>query len=106
MFTKCKKEAMRRFKNQPEGTEDVVKIKDIEIPKAFKKHYPKHWKIERALDFYKQNGYVDKPISVAKVTNEKLGTVKYLLTDEYTRIIILINKKVDLAPVKYIDILH
>ena len=94
---------------QPYGTDEIVSIKDIEIPKRFKKHYPNQWKMDRALEFYNKHGYVDQPISVVKVAGTgicKHFTIKYLLVDEYTRYLTIVNKDGKQVPVRYIEILQ
>jgi len=91
---------------QPYGTEDIVLVKDIIIPFKFHNKCPKYWKINRAIEFYREHNYIDKPISVVKIPNEKSGECKYLLTDEYTRYLTIRSQSKAFTPVKYIDILQ
>lgn len=102
MFNRIKAKLYESLHKQPYGTEDVISIHDIIIPKSFKKKSskPKEFKLDKARSFYLDNGYVDKPIEVKKINMS--GKTKYLLRDGYTRFIALRNYNVEKAPIKYI----
>jgi hypothetical protein len=59
------------FINQPNRTDEVVRISDIYIPEDFRKTKPNYYKVARVHKYYKKHGYLDKPISVIAETNEK-----------------------------------
>ena len=101
-----KKKLYELVHNQPYGTDEVILVKDIIIPYNYNNRCPKQWKIDRAVEFYRKHNYIDKPISVVKIPNEKTGKCKYLLIDEYTRYLAIRSQSNKFAPVKYIEILQ
>lgn len=81
----------------PIGTEDIIDIQSILIPKAFKriKSRPARVKYEKYENYYKLNGVINKPISVKVIDN------KIILTDQYVRYLILKTKGERHVPIKY-----
>lgn len=91
--------------NQPEGTDEVVSIYDIEIPRNFKRTITNPDKIKKAVRYYVEHGRLDKPITVIAETNERKLHSKLWLIDGYSREIAA-REWIGLkrVPVKYIDI--
>lgn len=103
-----KKVVVNVLENQPEGTDYMARIGDIDIPTDFtrKKSTPRKEKIDKADDYYDEHGMVDKPISVEIITNEDGSPNRFLLVDEYTRYLTLKKNNQFFMPVKYINILN
>lgn len=90
--------------DMPEGTQDIVQIEYITIPRNFKRTTVSPWKIRRAVEYYRKHIKLDKPITVIAETNERGKRNKLILADEYSRYIaakILYLKEV---PIRYIKI--
>lgn len=92
---------------QPYGTDELVSLESIVIPNVMERSIPATWKIERAMTFLKKHGYVDKPILVEKIINERGIPNSFLLVDRYTRLLALRSQdngkgKIQ-VPVKYIN---
>lgn len=95
----------RKFADCPLGTDDVVSIKDIEIPKDFLLTIPHEYKVQNAVKSYVKFGMLDKPISVYVETNEKGRRNKIVLVDGYSRYIAAIKwLSLKFVPIKYIEI--
>jgi len=92
--------------NSPEGTEEIIHISQIIIPKNFKKHKPHSYKIKNAIKYFvAHNNVIDKPITVIAETNEMGFRNKAVLVDEYSRYLALTDwLGLKYIPVKYIDI--
>lgn len=90
MLDSIKAKILVKVHKQPYGTEKLIRTNDIVVPYKFRQDYakPKEWKMERARSFYKDHGYVDKPLSVRMIANRN-GNIRYLLRDEYTRYLVL-----------------
>lgn len=105
MFRKSKSENVHKFENQPNGTEDVVNIRDIIIPPEFAKSEPCEYKKDRCRRRYYRLGHLDSPISVIAETNENGQPNKLILVDGYTRMLLARRYlRLDKVPIKYIDI--
>lgn len=89
------------FTRKPKGTDALVHIEDIIIPRCFRSTRPKRWKMERAIDYYKAHGKVDKPLLVEVITNESGRCNKFLVIDQYTRYLVLKEMGVKRVPIKY-----
>jgi hypothetical protein len=92
MFKKKVKEVIVTEDKLPEGTDEVVRIRDIIIPPEYHKHKVSWYKIKKAIDYYNENGAFDKPISImVEITrNDSLNgnkPNKLHLVDEYSRYI-------------------
>ena len=94
--------------NIPNGTDEVVHISQIVIPKNFKKHKPHNYKIKAAIKYFVlHNNVIDKPITVIAETNEKGFKNKMVLVDEYSRYLALVDWiGLKYIPVKYIEVLE
>lgn len=92
--------------NTPDGTDEIVHVCQIVVPKEFKKHKPHLYKIKNAIRYFVlHNNTIDKPISVIAETNEKGCENKLILIDEYTRYLALVDwLGLKYVPIKYIDI--
>ena len=92
--------------NVPQGTDEIVHISQIVIPKVFKKHSPHLYKIKDAMKYFiMNNNIIDKPISVIAETNEMGHKNKLILVHEYSRYLMLVEWfGLKYVPVKYIDI--
>lgn len=86
----------------PAGTDGLVKFEDIIVPRTFRRSTPNERKMKRARDAYEKNGFIDVPLVVERITNEKGQPTKYLLVDHYSRYLVLLEQQVDIAAVKYI----
>lgn len=94
----------RTYINQPNGTDEVVSIKDIYIPEDYRKTKPADYKVDRVRRYYEKHGYLDKPLLVIAETNEKGEHNVLLLVDEYSRYIFAKKNGFEVVPVKYITI--
>ena len=92
--------------NNPQGTEEIVHISQIVIPRNFKRHKPHLYKIKNAIKyFFTHNNVIDKPIIVIAETNEMGFKNKLILVDEYSRYLALVDWiGLKYVPVKYISI--
>jgi hypothetical protein len=94
----------------PEGTDEVVRIKDIEIPPGYYQTRVKKYKIDKVVDYYREYGTLDKPISIATEiahnnTLRGCKANKLHLIDEYSRYIAAkYYLRLKVVPVKYIDL--
>jgi hypothetical protein len=88
---------------QPYETDELVDIQDIILPRVMKNSTPALWKVDNAMEFLKKHGYVDKPILVEKITNEKGKPNKFLLVDSYTRYLAIKSQRYTKVPVKYVN---
>jgi hypothetical protein len=89
-------------KLKPDGTDELVHIEDIIIPKDFIKCPPRKSKINKAIMFLQEHRMIDVPISVLPETNERGLPNRLVLFDEYTRLIALLKLGYREVPVKYI----
>lgn len=69
-----------------------VRIEDIVIPEAFKKHQPKEYRLERVRKYVEEHGNIDE-LPVTLNTNN-------VLTDGYARY--LVAKENDLGIIPYV----
>jgi hypothetical protein len=88
---------------KPYGTDAVVFLGDIIVPKVVRKSIPNPWKMDKVTEFYQKHGFIDKPLLVSRVNNNGNGKDTYLLVDHYTRYKVLIEDLQAFAPVQYID---
>ena len=93
-----------KFENQPEGTDDVVNIKDIWITNEFRKpeSKPNKFKMIKCRQEYARLGHLDKPIEVRVERNEFGKIIRMILVDKYTRILCGFEFGLKVVPVKYI----
>lgn len=91
-----RKRHVHNFKNQPQGTEDMVKLSKINVPEDFLSTSPKKYKMDKYTKLYEESGQLDKPISVM-VENNKL-----VLVNGYIRFLIASHNNLSKVPVKYI----
>lgn len=90
------------FTRKPKGTDEMVDIADIVIPKVFQHSQPRQWKIDKALEYYIKHKKVDKPLLVEPITNENGKPNQLYLVDNYIRYLVLNWSGVKRAPVKYV----
>jgi hypothetical protein len=102
MKVKLKERLHYIFYKEPYGTDAVIHINDIIIPREFLKlkSKPAYWKMVRARRFYVDHGYVDIPVSVSPIINERNKT-KYILVDGYTRYLVLKEVGMKEIPIRY-----
>ena len=84
--------------------DDMVSIEDIIIPPNFANSHTNPRKVRKAIRFYMEHGYFDKPISVIPELNEQGKPNKLVLIDGLSRCLAAIELEVDILPAKYIDI--
>ena len=70
-----------------------VKLSDIIINEPFASHAPKIGKLNRIREYYKEYGYVDKPLTVNR---------NNILLDGYIRYLVLKENNVMYAKVKVV----
>jgi hypothetical protein len=95
---------MKRFKNQPKGTQAVVHIEDIKIPPTISKSIPSKSKIEKYCKRIFALGRLDKPITVIAETNERNMPNKLILVDGYIRYILAKRFFMKEVPITYYSI--
>ena len=83
----------------PKHTEDILNLRDIRVPRIFKKSKPKEYKINKYKRYFKEHKCLDKPITVQK--NSDNGKKYILLTDGYIRYLIFKRKGIVNIPVRY-----
>lgn len=91
------------FTRKPKGTDEMVDIEDIIIPKVFQHSQPRQWKIDKALEYYIKHKKVDKPLLVEPITNEKGKPNQLYLVDNYVRYLIMLDNEVKRVPVQYVN---
>jgi hypothetical protein len=84
--------------------DDMVSTEDVIVPPNFAESHTQEKKITKAIDFYKNHGYFDKPIKVIPETNERGEKNKLVLIDGLSRYISAIRLHIDIIGVNYIDI--
>ncbi|WP_289318961.1 hypothetical protein [Peribacillus sp. NJ4] len=77
----------------PKGTEDFIALKEIVVPEAFLNSHPNPEKTQQVVNYVKQNGYLDEPLTINRETN--------LLTDGYRRYIVAQQLELEIVPVVY-----
>jgi hypothetical protein len=77
----------------PEGTEDFVSIKTIVVPEEFLNSHPNPEKTQQVIDYLKQTGHLDEPITINRETKT--------LIDGYRRYIVSKKENLNLVPVVY-----
>ncbi|MBT2615509.1 plasmid stabilization protein [Bacillus sp. ISL-78] len=77
----------------PKGTEDFLERKEIVVPEAFLNSHPNPEKTQQVVNFVKQNGHLDEPLTINRETN--------MLTDGYRRYIVAQQLELDIVPVVY-----
>lgn len=91
--------------NVPLGTDEIVHIADVLVPNEYRKHKPHDYKIQKALRYFIKYGVIDKPITVIAETNEQGLHNKYILVNEYSRYLALVEWcGLNYIPVRYISI--
>lgn len=95
---------IKKFVDQPLGTDDIVRFEDIIIPEDFENTKCGHNKIVWAEEYYIRNGHFDKPINVIAELNEMSLPNTLVLIDQYSRYLAAQKLWVTHVPVKYIDI--
>ncbi|MGG4264377.1 plasmid stabilization protein [Peribacillus simplex] len=77
----------------PTGTEDFMALKAIVVPKAFLNSYPNPEKTQQVVNYVKQTGHLDEPLTINRETN--------MLTDGYRRYIVAQQLELEIVPVAY-----
>jgi hypothetical protein len=83
---------------KPKGTDTLIQMKEIYVPKTYRRTPPRFDKMIKFRKFYYKHGYVDKPILV----KEKNEFGRYDLVDHYGRYLVLKELGVEIAPIHYI----
>lgn len=84
--------------------DEILKTCELIIPQLFQDTRARKSKITKAIKFYVEFGYFDKPVSVIAETNEHGEPNKFIIVDGLTRCIAAKWLGVEYVPVKYIDI--
>ncbi|ECO1678043.1 hypothetical protein [Peribacillus frigoritolerans] len=77
----------------PKGTEDFLERKVIVVPEAFLNSHPNPDKTQQVVNYVKQTGHLDEPITINRETN--------MLTDGYRRYIVAQQLELEIVPVAY-----
>ncbi|WP_050184060.1 ParB N-terminal domain-containing protein [Domibacillus robiginosus] len=77
----------------PEGTEDFISLDQIEVPESFLQTRPNPYKTQLVIDYVKQAGILDEPITINRETK--------VLTDGYRRYIVAEKLEMKTVPVMY-----
>jgi hypothetical protein len=77
----------------PEGTEDFVALDQIKVPEEFLQFQPNPYKTQIVIDYVKQAGCLDEPITINRETK--------VLTDGYRRYIVAEKLEMKIVPVMY-----
>ncbi len=77
----------------PEGTEDFISLKQIQVPETFLQTRPNPVKTQKVIDYVKENGCLDEPITINRETK--------VLTDGYRRYIVAEKLEMKTVPVTY-----
>jgi hypothetical protein len=107
MFGRKKKDEVvteNQFANCPQGTQDIVRMRDIIVPNEYRKSKPVPYKQDKCQKLYHKFGHLDKPLTVIAQTNENNRPNKFILIDGYTRYQLAELYKLKRVPVKYITI--
>lgn len=78
----------------PNGTQTLISIENITIPKEFLKHYVRKEKLNQEIKYFKEYGYLSEPV---KVNNDNV------LVDGYSRYIVAGKLGLKKVPVKIQD---
>ncbi|MGY3316883.1 hypothetical protein ACV242_005505 [Peribacillus simplex] len=77
----------------PKGTEDFLERKAIVVPEAFLNSHPNPEKTQQVINYVKQTGHLDEPLTINRQTN--------MLTDGYRRYIVAQQLELEIVPVIY-----
>lgn len=77
----------------PKGTEDFLERKAIVVPEAFLNSHPNPEKTQQVVNYVKQTGHLDEPLTINRETN--------MLTDGYRRYIVAQQLELEMVPVVY-----
>ncbi|MDM5292018.1 plasmid stabilization protein [Peribacillus simplex] len=77
----------------PKGTEDFLERKAIVVPEAFLNSHPNPEKTQQVVNYVKQTGHLDEPLTINRETN--------MLTDGYRRYIVAQQLELEIVPVIY-----
>jgi hypothetical protein len=80
----------------PEGTDAMIPLESIIVPEGFLLFKPNEQKTQVVIDFVKDNGHLDEPITINKKTLE--------LIDGYRRYVVAQRLKMERVPVNYENI--
>lgn len=86
----------------PEGTDCLMDIDYIIVPKKLLYSRPRKTKYATYFDLFKKNGYIDKPILVAK-DNTYRDSPFVVLRDQYIRWLICKNNGITQVPVRFVE---
>lgn len=90
---KKKKVKIEEKPKGPDGTEDFISLDQIQVPEAFLQTRPNPYKTQNVIDYVKQNGCLDEPITINRETK--------ILTDGYRRYIVAEKLEMKTVPVMY-----
>ena len=80
---------------KPDGTEDFILLHQIVVTEAFLNSHPSVEKTQQVMNYVKQTGCLDEPITINRGTK--------ILTDGYRRYIAAKSVGMDLVPIIYED---
>lgn len=81
------------FINRVEFPKGMVELKRLKVSNDFQKSPPKEYKIEKAINFYENNGRFDKPVKIDK---------NKIILDGYARYIAAQRMGIKCVPVKVV----
>ena len=85
---------------QPKGTEAIISISKIYVPRRIADSTPRVEKYKKYERYFLRHGKIDKPI---EVFIDKYNKNRYILNDEYIRYLILKEYSITDIPVKIIE---
>lgn len=87
---------VEKVESVPEGTEDVIPLQSILVPKGFLRTRPNPQKNQIVMDYIKQHGHLDEPIMIRK--NKRKN---YVLVDGYRRYVVAQELNMEVVPITY-----
>ena len=86
----------------PEGTDYIIDIENIIVPKKLLYSRPRKTKYNTYFDLFKKYGCIDKPILVAR-DNTYRDSPFVVLKDQYIRWLICKNNGIKQVPVRFVE---
>lgn len=101
LFIQEEKEVIPKIK-VPEGTDCLIDIENIIVSEMLLYSRPRKTKYDTYFELFKKNGYIDKPISVAR-DNTYSDSPFVVLKNQYIRWLICKNNGIKQVPVRFVE---
>ena len=102
LFINEKEKEIKLKVKVPKGTDCLMDIENIIVPKRLLYSRPRKEKYNTYFDLFKQNGYIDKPVLVTRDNTYK-DSPFVILKDQYIRWLICKNNDIKQVPVKFVE---